>query len=153
MHTYLSLDIGTTGTKVALVSEIGRTIRSAYAEYPILTPRTGFAEQDSEAWWDAVVEGCRSLGASNPEELSAVMAIGICGQMHTHVYLDAAGKPIRSAITWMDQRTQHIVDIINADDKESALIMEETANNATSTYTAPQVSWIQKNEPETWKQT
>jgi len=153
MHTYLSLDIGTTGTKVALVSEIGKTIRSAYAEYPILTPRTGFAEQDSEAWWDAVVEGCRSLGTSNPEELSAVKAIGICGQMHTHVYLDAAGKPIRSAITWMDQRTQHIVDLINADDKESALIMEETANNATPTYTAPQVSWVQKNEPETWKQT
>jgi len=153
MHTYLSLDIGTTGTKVALVSENGVTIRSAYAEYPILSPHTGFAEQDSEAWWDAVVKGCQSLQSSNPDELASVRAVGICGQMHTHVYLDGEGMPLRSAITWMDQRTRKIVDEINNNHSSSALIMNETANNATSTYTAPQVLWVQKNEPETWRRT
>ena len=153
MHTYLSLDIGTTGTKVALVSSDGRTIRDAYAEYPIDAPRAGFAEQDPSAWWDAVVGGCRKLRGSNPEELSAVAAVGICGQMHTHVYLDRNGAPLRSAITWMDQRAQGIVADINADSTRASLVMAETSNNATPTYTAPQVAWVQKHDADTWGRT
>ena len=54
MHTYLSLDIGTTGTKVALVSADGRTIADAYSEYTIDSPKSGYAEQDPSAWWQAM---------------------------------------------------------------------------------------------------
>ncbi len=153
MQTYLSLDIGTTGTKVALVSADGRTIRDAYAEYPINAPQPGFAEQDSDAWWNAVVSGCRALRESNPDEMASLVAIGICGQMHTHVYLDGAGKPIRSALTWMDQRAQGIVSDLNGNEETAALIMAETSNNATPTYTAPQIAWMQKNDPDTWRST
>jgi len=153
VQTYLSLDIGTTGTKVALISAGGQTIRDVSTEYPIDAPRAGFAEQNPDAWWDAVVSGCWTLGESNPEELAAVAAIGICGQMHTHVYLDGSGSPLRSAITWMDQRAQGIVSKINDDPHQAALVMAETSNNATPTYTAPQVAWVQKNDPETWRKT
>ena len=154
MHTYLSLDIGTTGTKVALVAaEDGRTIADAYSEYPIDVPRPGFAEQDPKAWWDAVLSGCQSLRKSNPGEMAAIRAIGICGQMHTHVYLDAAGEPLRSAITWMDQRALPIVNKLNEDAATASMVMEEISNNATPTYTAPQVAWVQENDPTTWKST
>ena len=150
MQTYLSLDIGTTGTKVALVSADGHTIADASTEYAIDAPRPGFAEQNPDSWWDAVVRGCWSLGESNPEDLASVVAIGICGQMHTHVYLDGSGSPLRSAITWMDQRAQSIVTALNDDTDTASLIMAETSNNATPTYTAPQVAWIQKNDADTW---
>jgi len=151
--TYLSLDIGTTGTKVALVSADGQTIGDLTTEYPIDAPQAGHAEQNPDAWWDAVVSGCWALAESNPEEFAAVAAIGICGQMHTHVYLDGSGSPVRSAITWMDQRSQGIVNTINADRQRTALVMAETSNNATPTYTAPQVAWVQENDPETWGRT
>ncbi|MCK4514670.1 MAG: xylulokinase, partial [Spirochaetaceae bacterium] len=113
----------------------------------------GFAEQDSDAWWNAVVSGCQALRESNPDEMASLVAIGICGQMHTHVYLDNAGKPIRSALTWMDQRAQGIVSELNGNEETAAHIMAETSNNATPTYTAPQVAWIQKNDPDTWRST
>jgi len=150
MHTYLSMDIGTTGTKVALVSAEGETVADAYAEYAIESPEPGFAEQDPNAWWTSVLSGCRSLRSSHPDHMAAVRAVGICGQMHTHVYLDAAGRPLRSAITWMDQRALPIVDDLNGDSRTADLIMAETSNNATPTYTAPQVAWVQKNDPATW---
>ncbi len=154
MHTYLSLDIGTTGTKVALVAtEDGHTIADAYSEYPIDTPRPGFAEQNPQAWWEAILSGCKSLRKSHPGEMAAIRAIGICGQMHTHVYLDAAGNPLRSAITWMDQRALPIVNRLNQDASIVRMIKAETSNNATPTYTAPQVEWVRKNDPETWKAT
>ena len=154
MSTYLSLDIGTTETKVALVAaEDGQTIADAYSEYSIDAPRPGFAEQNPKAWWDAILTGCQSLRSSHPGGMAAIRAIGICGQMHTHVYLDAAGEPIRSAITWMDQRALPIVEELNSDAATSKLIMEETSNNATPTYTAPQAAWVQKYDPDTWKKT
>lgn len=154
MQTYLSLDIGTTGTKVALVSaDDGRTIVSSYSEYPIDIPRPGFAEQNPTAWWGAILSGCKALKVSNPGEMAAIAAVGICGQMHTHVYLNESGKSLRSAITWMDQRSLSIVERLNNNSKLSASIMAETSNNATPTYTAPQVAWVQKNDPETWKAT
>jgi xylulokinase len=151
--TYLSLDIGTTGTKVALVGSDGQTIADVSTEYAIDAPQQGFAEQDPDSWWNAVVRGCWSLGESNPEELAAVAAVGICGQMHTHVYLDGSGSPLRSAITWMDQRAQNIVAALNDDPDTASLITAETSNNATPTYTAPQVAWVQKNDPDTWAKT
>ncbi len=154
MHTYLSLDIGTTGTKVALVAaDDGRTIADAYTEYGISSPQPGFAEQAPKAWWDAILSGCKILQSSHPGEMAAIRAIGICGQMHTHVYLDAAGEPLRSAITWMDQRALPIVEKLNSDTKTAKTIMEETSNNATPTYTAPQAMWVQENDHETWKKT
>ncbi len=153
MHTYLSLDIGTTGTKVALVAENGATINDAYSEYSIEVPRPGFAEQNPGLWWDAVLSGCKKLRASNPDDMARIRAVGLCGQMHTHVYLDSAGKPLRSAITWMDQRSLAITNRLNADASTAAVIMKEVANNATPTYTAPQVAWVQENDRETWKAT
>ena len=48
MGTYLSLDIGTTGTEVTLVSTTGTAIADAYTEYPIDDPQPGFAEQNSD---------------------------------------------------------------------------------------------------------
>jgi xylulokinase len=153
VHTFLSLDIGTTGTKVALVSSTGDTIAESSAEYSIDAPRAGYAEQDADAWWNAVVTGCGELAESHPEEFGDIAAVGICGQMHTHVYLDGSGTPIRSAITWMDQRSAGIVRDINADPQRAALIMAETSNNATPTYTAPQLAWVQKHDAGTWERT
>ncbi len=153
MNTYLSLDIGTTGTKVALVSASGSTINDAYSEYPIKRPVPGYAEQDPELWWNGVLSGCKALKGSNPEEMASISAVGICGQMHTHVYLGADGRPLRSAITWMDQRARDIVSNLKDDGPVSSLILSETSNDATPTYTAPQVAWVQKNEKEVWKAT
>lgn len=149
----MSLDIGTTGTKVALVGEDGQLIADESTEYAIDSPQSGFAEQDPDAWWNAVVRGCWELGRSHPEALASVAAIGICGQMHTHVYLDGSGSPLRSAITWMDQRSQGIVSEINADSDRASAVISETSNSATPTYTAPQVAWVQKNDTDTWSRT
>jgi xylulokinase len=45
-----------------------------------------------------------------------------------------------------------IRDRLNADPDVKALIFRETQNLATTTYTAPQVKWVQENEPEVWRQ-
>jgi len=150
-RTYLGFDLGTTGLKVSLIDAQGQLIGSVHAEYPIHSPQPGYAEQDPQAWWNGFVSCCHTLKAQQPDGFANIAGIGLCGQMHTQVYLDAHDRVLRPAITWMDQRSTQIVQAINQDARAGALVFEETRNFATTTYTAPQVRWVRENQPEVWE--
>ncbi len=152
MEIYLAVDVGTTGLKVALIEDSGNILASEYTEYPILSPQPGYAEQNPEAWWQGLVNGCKKLQEQFPQELSRAIGIGICGQMHTQVYLDKESRILRPAITWMDQRSSDIVDEINDDPGSKNLVFQETKNFATTTYTAPHIKWVKEHQPEVWSQ-
>ena len=51
----LGIDLGTSAVKVVVVDDQGAVKASGSAEYPVLHPRMGWAEQDPDAWWDATV--------------------------------------------------------------------------------------------------
>jgi xylulokinase len=151
MNTLLGIDLGTTGLKVALFEPSGKLIGSEYCEYRIQVPQPGWAEQDPTEWWNGFVYACRVLKTRLPQAFDALAGIGLCGQMHTQVYLDKDDKVLRPAITWMDQRSSDIVARINADPSAAALIDRETGNFASTTYTAPQIRWVQENQPDVWR--
>jgi xylulokinase len=153
MAILMSVDLGTTGLKVALVNESGTVLSAEYCEYTIESPKLGYAEQDSEHWWHSFIMACKKLKQQMPKEFSQIDGIGICGQMHTHVYLDSDDTPLGRAITWMDQRSSGIVDEINSDAEALDFIFSETKNFATPTYTAPNVRWVKENRADLWDMT
>jgi xylulokinase len=150
METIISIDLGTTGLKVALVDLSGRLLAAAGAEYPIVSEQPGYAEQDPELWWRALLSGCARLRQDRPDAFAGAVGVGISGQMHTQVCMDAEGGILRPAICWMDQRSGAQVAAINGNPEAKRLVFEETQNLATTTYTAPQLGWIRDNQPEVW---
>jgi len=152
MTSYLlGIDLGTTSLKVSIFREDGVLAASQSSEYPILAPIVGYAEQDPNLWWEGFLNACKILKAEHPEIMKAVIGIGLCGQMHTQVYLDEQFHVLRPAITWMDQRSAEIVDRINRDPDSKALIQKETGNTASTTYTALHIKWVIENQPEVWQ--
>ena len=99
MRATIGLDVGTTAVKALAVDESGAVLARAEAGYPLSVPRPGWAEQAPADWWSATE---RALAALDVDE---VAAIGLSGQMHGLVALDAAGAVIRPAILWNDGRT------------------------------------------------
>ena len=95
MSSLLGIDLGTSSVKVVVFAVEGVVKGIGLAEYPILTPRVGYAEQDPEQWWRATVNAVReALGdAGHPE----ILGIGFSGQMHGLVLLDQKK-------TWCDLR-------------------------------------------------
>ncbi|HUX22017.1 MAG TPA: xylulokinase [Spirochaetia bacterium] len=150
METIISIDLGTTALKVAIVELSGRLVAAVGSEYPIISSRPGYAEQDPRLWWQALVQGCSRLREENPEAFASAIGVGISGQMHTQVCLDSEGRILRPAISWMDQRCGAQVAAINQDPLLKELVFRETQNLATTTYTAPQLKWVQENQPELW---
>ena len=112
MGYLVGLDIGTSGAKCILTDEKGQVVASAVREYPLYTPRPGWAEQNPSDWWKAVAEGSKKILAKSGVALSDIVGVSLSGQMHGLVALDRDHNVIRPAILWCDQRTQKQCDWI-----------------------------------------
>jgi xylulokinase len=145
----IGIDVSTTATKAVLVDRSGAVSGSGVSEYGFDVPRPGWTEQDPGLWWDATVAATRSVLASAGVAADDVAAIGLTGQMHGAVLLDAADSVLRPAILWNDQRTAEACDEIRA-----ALGLERliaiTGNDALTGFTAPKLVWVRDHEPEVW---
>jgi xylulokinase len=150
MDVFLAVDLGTTGLKVTLVEASGEILSSEYEGYPFASPQDGYAEQDPELWWSGLVKCGQTLQRKFPDRMSRLLGVGICGQMHTQVYLGGDMDILRPSITWMDQRSSSIAARINQDPEAKALVFRETKNFATTTYTALQMKWVQENQADVW---
>ena len=139
------LDIGTSAVKGLALDDEGRILAVAQAGYELSTPRLGWAEQDPDDWWRATVSVLDQLraAAGNPR------GIGLSGQMHGLVALDAHDRVLRPAILWNDQRTG-----AECAEIEAALGLERlialTGNRALPGFTAPKLLWLRHNEPDTF---
>ena len=99
----LGLDLGTSELKALVMSADGAVLATAGVPLAWRQPHAGWAEQDAQDWWRATIEACAQLKAVAPQALVDVRAIGLSGQMHGAVLLDAAGRACCGpAILWND---------------------------------------------------
>jgi xylulokinase len=145
----LGIDVSTTATKAVLVDEAGAVRGVGTAEYPTSTPRPGWSEQDPALWWQAAIGAIGAVLERTGIRGAEVEAIGLTGQMHGSVVLDAAHDVLRPAILWNDQRTAAECDLIRVAVGPERLI-EITGNDALTGFTAPKLVWIRDHEPEVW---
>ncbi len=149
MQYLLGIDLGTSGTKTVLFRQDGEIIASASAEYPLYQPHNGWAEQSPEDWWDAAQKTIRTVLGQSGVAPDAIVGLGISGQMHGLVMLDARGEVLRRSIIWADQRTgaecEEITRRVGA-----AKMIEITANPALTGFTASKIMWVKNHEPETY---
>jgi len=152
MNYILGIDTSTTATKALLSNEKGDVIGVATQEYSFETPQPLWSEQSPKLWWDATVGSIRQILAETSVNPEQIVAIGLTGQMHGLVLLDAHGEVLRPAILWNDQRTASQCDTIRNRLGKQHLI-ELTGNDALTGFTAPKILWVQENEPEIYART
>src|SRR6266700_5504347 len=103
----LGIDVGTGGTRALIIDEEGRVLSSSTAEHqPFASPQQGWAEQDPYDWWAACQAAIRKVLQESGIRGDEIACIGLSGQMHGTVLLDANQEVIRPAIIWCDQRSE-----------------------------------------------
>lgn len=146
----LGIDVGTGGTRAVLVDSSGRLISAATAEHaPMSSPRMGWAEQSPEDWWRAACQAIQQCLAKSSTHAREISGIGLTGQMHGLVLLDANDQVIRPALLWCDQRTEEQCREITEQVGAQRLI-ELTANPALTGFTLPKIWWVRRHEPGFW---
>lgn len=142
---FLGIDLGTSELKVLLLAGDGVIVGTARHPLDISRPRARWSEQDPEDWWRATQIALSALREDCPDAFGCIQAIGLSGQMHGAVLLDADDRPLRPAILWNDMRSIDECDELTA----SAPRLHAIAGNcAMPGLTAPKLLWVARHEPE-----
>ncbi|WP_088957561.1 xylulokinase [Variovorax sp. HW608] len=147
---YLGIDLGTSELKALLLADDHRIVALARAPLTVSRPQPLWSQQLPSQWWEALEAAMAALRRGNADALSAVRAIGLSGQMHGAVALDATGQVLRPAILWNDGRSAAQCDELAALVPRLADI---TGNLAMPGFTAPKLLWMRKHEPELFART
>ncbi|HSJ72616.1 MAG TPA: xylulokinase [Acidimicrobiia bacterium] len=152
MTYFLGIDASTTATKALLIDGDGSIVGVGRSEYSFDTPHPLWSEQSPDLWWAGTIEAIRSVLSTTGVSGHAIAGVGMTGQMHGLVMLDASGTVLRPAILWNDQRTQLECDEIR-DRVGRDRLVSITGNDALTGFTAPKILWVKNNEPEVFERT
>ena len=146
---FLGIDVSTTGAKALLIDEQGKVKASATTPLTRETPKPLWSEQDPHEWWKGTAESVRKALADARTKGEDIAAVGLTGQMHGLVLLDAGRRVLRPAILWNDQRTARECEEIESRFGRQNLI-REVGNVALTGFTAPKILWVRNHEPEVY---
>jgi len=145
---WLGLDVGTGGSRALLIDGKARVRFSHIAAHEEMRmPKPLWAEQDPRDWWRASQAAIRGVLKAASIDGSAIEGVGLSGQMHGLVLLDANREVIRPALIWCDQRSQRQVDEINRTAGPEN-VLRAIANPVLTGFTLPKLLWVRDHEPE-----
>ncbi len=149
----LSVDLGTTSIKQAVIDTHGHIVADVMREYTLETPFASYTECSEETYWNAFTDGLSELLSKIGERKNAIKALGISAQGETMFFLDKDGKPLRKAIVWMDNRAEKEAnDLRNkfTDEKCYEITGQVSFDPC---WPASKILWVKRNEPEVFEKT
>lgn len=138
----LAFDVGTTGTKAALLTPGGALIQAAYRGYDTVRTAPGVVEQRAQSWWRAVIESSRELG-----DLTYVEAIVLTGQMQNLTLTDAHSEPLRPTLLYSDTRARDEAKQLTREIAQLQL-QRLTGNHQDASSLLAKLLWLKRLEPE-----
>ena len=147
---YLGIDLGTSELKGVLLDDANRVIGLAGEPLTVMRPRPLWSEQDPNDWWAALERVVARLRSENAVAWSAVRGIGLSGQMHGAVVLDAEQRVLRPAMLWNDGRSAAQCAALEASEPALRMI---AGNLAMPGFTAPKLLWLREHENALFRDT
>lgn len=105
----LGVDAGQTVTKAVLFDVEGTVRASGSTRVPVHTPAPRWVERDMEEVWQATASAIRACLHTAGVPATRVAAVGVVGHNDGLYPVDAAGSPVRAAVTAMDSRAHEVL--------------------------------------------
>lgn len=152
---YLGIDSGTQSTKsIVLDLETGAIVAQSSQAYGLIDGLpSGHLEQHPSDWIDAVKATISDCLNQLGERKSSLRGIGVSGQQHGLVVLDANDEVIRPAKLWCDTSTIDQCDQFSAEFGGTEGLIAKAGNAILPGYTIPKLLWLKQNEPENFAKT
>ncbi|MFN7927029.1 MAG: xylulokinase [Blastocatellia bacterium] len=149
---FIGIDSGTQSTKaIILDAESGEVVASAAAPYDLIPDLpAGHKEQHPIEWITAVKTTINEALSKANIDRAAVKGIGVSGQQHGFVPLDANDEVIRPAKLWCDTATaaecEEMINTLGGLDPT----IEAVGNGIPAGFTASKILWLKNHEPENY---
>ena len=143
----LSIDQGTTSSRAIIFDEKAKAVASSQMELSLITPHSGWVEQNPFEIWETVYAVIKDVINDSPINLCDITGIGITNQRETTILWDKnTGKPIYNAIVWQSRQSSSICeDLIEKGYTES--IKDKTGLLINPYFSASKIKWIFDNVP------
>lgn len=152
MKQLLGIDIGTSACKVAVFDTDGKVLAQANEPYKVYYPNPGWAEQDADEWWEAIVKATKTVLSADGVSADEICGIGVDGQSWSAIPVDKDGKALDRTPIWMDTRARDICERVKAEVGEDE-IFKVAGNDFLPSYTTPKMLWFKENKPEVFEKT
>lgn len=148
----IGIDSGTQSTKALVVdARSGKVLGEGSAKYGLIAGLPpGAKEQDPAVWLTATTKAIKAALASAKAAAGEVVALGVSGQQHGFVPLDAAGEVIRPAKLWCDTATAVECEEITATLGGAKATLKALGNAVLPGFTASKILWLKKHEPKNY---
>jgi len=145
MKYFIVIDGGTQNIKAFIFDEKGNEVYGeAYPVTPYFSVQPGFAEQDAEKYLEITEKVTRSVVENSHVPKDEIAAVAITSHRSTIVPVDKGGKPVRSAITWLDERKTEGLNLPAG--FETLTVLKEYQRRS-------KFNWLRKYEPENYDKT
>jgi len=149
MSLALGLDVGTQSVKLLAYDAAARQVIAVHGQaLELIAGEDGSREQRAE-WWTDAIRACFSQ--LDPAVKGRVTAIGVSGQQHGFVPLDAAGTVLAPAKLWCDTSTQAQCEQIMHRAGGPARCVELAGNPILAGYTASKLPWTLQHRPDVYR--
>ena len=149
---FIGIDSGTQGTKGVVFSrKEGRIQAEAYTDHQLIENIGGRREQKPKWWIDACSNVIGRLLKKSKVSRDMICGIGVSGQQHGMVPLDARGEVIRPAKLWCDTETSPQCDQITARVGSPEKVIELIGNSIAAGFTASKILWVKQHEPQSYE--
>ncbi len=148
----LGIDAGTTSVKAILATAEGKIVGAAAREYNLEYPAPNFCEVDAELYWRSACHVVKSVLRTSGITPSTVVGLAISSQGETLIPVDKAGRPLRKAIVWLDNRSS--VEAQTIKNRFQTETLQKTGlAEIVPMWPATRILWLQKNEPDVFRHT
>lgn len=146
---FLGIDCGTQGTKAIILDvESGQVLGEGSAPHQMISNHQGRREQDPAEWIDALQQATRAALIMAGVSGEQVQGVGVSGQQHGLVLLDAEGSVLRPAKLWCDTETTPENECLLAFLGGEHGSLERLGVVIAPGYTVSKLLWTQEQFPE-----
>ncbi|MEM2843734.1 MAG: FGGY family carbohydrate kinase [Candidatus Bathyarchaeia archaeon] len=154
MDYFMGVDLGGRRIIKKIFDERGRVASKAVKEYPhVINPLKETVELDMDELWKAFKQSVKAALKNFKAERSQIIGLAISDQGDTFVPLDNHFKPLRKAITYLDNRSEEESKLIEREIGIEKIYKVTGQPHVFPSYPATKILWIRKNEPEIFKKT
>src|SRR5262245_19126316 len=136
----LTIDQGTSSTKVLVVDKAGAVKARGHASVGQMTPHPGWVEQDPEAIWASVRRAVAD--AVTPDLAPLIVGVGLSTQRESCLAWDRrTGEALSPLLSWQDHRTASICDDVRRAG-HGDVIRQKTGLPLDPMFSAAKAKWI-----------
>lgn len=148
----IGVDIGTTGCRAVIYHQNGSVLANQSVEYPLYTPHSGWAEQEPEEIYRAVIKVISE--AVKQVKFGEVKLAGMCfsSVLHSIIPVDGDGQALYRMLTWADTRSQNYTEKLKTEYDVRA-IYAKTGCPTHPMYPLAKILWFKYEQPEIFKRT